>query len=153
MIVTNNMIIHHADFTAQCDAEHQHYEDREYFKAGNSAASAIRILIDPDTQSVAPAPFGGLTPVYAAELVASFFGEIVHLNHLDSLQGCAVDSKDVVDEVYKAIMAVVGHNEDSAFAHVVMAAVNMASAVQDCKAAPEDVKAIGWWLMRRAGSK
>ena len=102
---------------------------------------------------MAPGPFSGLTPTYAAEMLVAFFAEIVYINHLDSLEGCAVDGKDTVESVYAALKAVFMGDFDSAFGDVVSAAVSLASAVQDCEAAPEDVKAIGYWLMRRAGSK
>ena len=36
-------------------------------------------------------------PVYVSELVGAFFAELVYINRLDSLQGCAVDSKQTID--------------------------------------------------------
>ena len=42
---------------------------------------------------------------------------------------------------------------DKAFTHVVETAMHIASAVQECPEAASEGKSIGYWLMRRAGSK
>ena len=39
--------------------------------------------------------------VYIVELLASFYGELVYLNRLNSLTGCAVDSRETIGNVSK----------------------------------------------------
>ena len=57
-----------------------------------------------------------IDPKYVAATLASFFAELIYINRLDSLEGCAVDSKKTIDEAIGFIKAIQAGEFDEAFA-------------------------------------
>ena len=90
---------------------------------------------------------------YVATALPSFFKEVIYLNRLTSLSGCAIDSKSVVDGAIEVVNDMMAGDEIAAFESALKVAHEMADTIKTCKGVPEDVSALERWFATKFSSK
>ena len=92
---------------------------------------------------------------YVVELLASFYGELVYLNRLNSLTGCAVDSRETIGTVahlFEDINA--GAGWETYASDGMEIGVSVLQTLGNCQEATwAEVSALNSWFVAKAGSK
>ena len=93
--------------------------------------------------------------VYIVELLASFYGELVYLNRLNSLTGCAVDSRETIGNVSKLFDDInAGAGMETYASDGMQIGFSVLQTVGDCQGASwAEVSALNTWFVTKAGSK
>lgn len=133
----------------------------DYKKAGKELSDVVNLGLGPFDP---PATEGdeallsleGLpVPPEAIEpLVIAFFKELVYVNRLDSLSGCALDAKSIVSDVQEIIRLFSSGDEWAAITKASRTALKLKKLITDqCPGAPAELKALGEWFVNKVSSK
>ena len=88
-------------------------------------------------------------------MVSSFFAQTVHLNNLESMQDCVMESKDVLVHAEKIVQGIMSGeaDDDDSWTEAIKAAGALANAVDGCVGSPNEIKMLKKWLVNRASTK
>ena len=87
-------------------------------------------------------------------LVLSFFKELMYVNRLDTLSGCALDAKSLLSDVQEIIRLFSSGDEWGAITKATKTAMKLKKLITDqCPGAPAELKALGEWFVTKVSSK
>ena len=94
-------------------------------------------------------------PKYIVELLASFYGELVYLNRLNSLKECAVDSRETIGKISDLFSDInAGAGMEAYMTDVTRIGFSVLDTVGNCQGASwDEVKALNTWFVTVAGTK
>ena len=83
----------------------------------------------------------------AIAVLDGFFKQLIFINHLDSLSGCIVESKEVIDSIVEALTFLKQGDEMAAIMTALKTAALIKANLSTCTSgAPADVKALVGWF-------